>query len=205
MLAALCSSVVCGQKPEDTADDSGTSTATSTADTTPTSTDGTTTQGEEPAVCTCIDDVKFGNFSFTCSPLACFAVIASCDVEQGVEEAHGCEGIGGAFSVDEFALECSLLHLKSGTEGTLMFDLKSNGPVSQGGFIQILPNRQGLVRTWESHDLSGVDSPAGVVNLKDAAYFGACLEEQDLGLRLNCFRAWSDEQPSAQCDGEGFM
>ncbi|WAS97301.1 hypothetical protein [Nannocystis punicea] len=41
--------------------------------------------------------------------------------------------------------------------------------------------------------------------LKDAAYFAACLAEDDPAARFTCFRAWSDEQRAAQCDGEGVV
>lgn len=214
LIVCLCAATLaaCAPESQDTAGDSETSTEPATTEpaptdgttTEPTTTDGTTTEPADPA-CACIDPDNFSDESYVCDLGPCPLVVAFCDVNVGPldEEEPGCEGVGGVFSVDEAALECALLQLKDGDEGAIAFAVDSNDPGSQGGFVQLLPDRQALMRTYQWYDLGGAETPAGVVSLKDAAYFEACIDEADPATRFKCFRAWSAQEPAAQCDESG--
>lgn len=158
----------------------------------------TTTGGNEPDVCACIDDEAHFD-TYTCPAGPCGAVTIDCDVELG-EETPGCEGIGGVFTIDEMALGCSLDRLIAGDEGAVSFVITSNGPGSGGGVAHILPERQAMVRFWQFYDLGGSDTNAGIIALKDAAYFEDCKTKLDLAERYACFRAWNASEPPATCD-----
>jgi hypothetical protein len=82
--------------------------------------------------------------------------------------------------------------------------ITSNGPGSGGGVAHILPERQAMVRFWQFYDLGGSDTNAGIVALKDAAYFEDCKAKLDLPERYACFRAWNAAEPPATCDEASF-
>lgn len=163
---------------------------------------GTETEstGSAPEVCACVEPEEFGVESFTCGGWSCPMLAASC--EEGPTGAT----CGGGFDIDEAALACVLDALIAGDEGLLAWTFTPDGNVSvEGGFVAIQAGRSGLARTWLREDLAGENSPAGVVALKDAAYFEACKAEPDLKTRFECAVAWSDEAPTAQCaEAESF-
>ena len=170
----------------------GTSGTSGTADTST----GEPTTGE-PAVCSCVDD-RVDLDAYTCELGPCGSVAVNCDVEEGIDE-PGCEGIGGVFTVDEEALDCSLDRLIAGEEGWVGYQIESNGPGGAGGFALVLADRQALVRSWEYYDLGGSHTAAGVVALKDAAYFEGCKAMAALDQRYVCFTQWSAASPPPDC------
>lgn len=180
--------------PKDPSDTDTTATSDATMSTT------APTTGPAPEVCACVDDAAVAD-TYICDLGPCGQVVVTCDVLQGMDT-PGCENVGGIFSVDEAALDCSLDRLIAGTEGPVSFTIDSNGPGKGGGFAHVLPGRQALVRFWEFYDLSGTVRNAGIVALKDAAYFQGCKDMTDVAQKYKCFRAWNDGDVPADCDSE---
>lgn len=158
--------------------------------------------GTGPEACGCIDEEAHFD-TYTCEVGPCGVVVVGCDVTQGIDE-PGCEGVGGEFSIDEAALDCSLDRLIAGEAGWVGYDIDSNGPGRGGGFALVLAERQALTRFWDFYDLSGSDTNAGVVPLKDAAYFQGCKQLADLAERYKCFKDWNAAPPPPDCDVASF-
>ena len=168
----------------------------------PTSTtDGPTSTTGEPAVeCACINKDQFGADSYTCATDGgCGPVEAFCDANNLDEMDVICEG-WGAFSVDPVVLDCALDRLIAGTPGLVWWHIGSNGPGDYGGFVDIIGDRAGIGRNYQYFDLGGSDTAAGMVTLKDAAYFEGCKAESDPELKFTCMRDWWTAPPTNLCD-----
>lgn len=176
-------------------------TTSGTSDTT-IGTSDTTTGGAE-AVCECIAPAEFGGGSFQCATGPCGHLLASC-VGGGGDTDTDTDGGDCEPVVDEVKLNCALDLLIGGEAGVVMWVFSPDqGFSEQGGFVQVLPNREGLTRTWSWIDLGGEDSAAGVVPLRPAEYFQGCKDMVDPSAKFLCMRNWSEQQPSAQCDEPG--
>lgn len=150
----------------------GESTETMTGSTEATSETGAPTgTGGAPEACACIEPEMFGASSFSCGGWACPMLTARC--EPG--ESGSGDTCTGEFLVDEAALDCMIDRLIAGEEGLVAWEFTADSNFSaDGGFVTILPDREGLARSWQRFDLGGTNSPAGVVPLKSEEYFEAC-------------------------------
>lgn len=103
-------------------------------------------------------------------------------------------------SFDEAALDCALDQLIAGKPGLVAYHELSEGfggSSFAGGFVVV---GDGLTRRFSGSDAHLNETAAGFVALKDAAYFTSCKAEAEVSARYACFRAWSDDEPSAACD-----
>ena len=174
--------------------------ATSVGEPTSTTDGPTSTTGEAPAECACINTDEFGGGSYTCATDGgCGPVEAFCDANNLDEMDVICEG-WGAFSVDPVVLDCALDRLIAGTPGLVWWHIGSNGPGDYGGFVDIIGDRAGIGRNYEYFDLGGSDTAAGMVTLKDAAYFEGCKAVSDPELKFTCMRDWWTAPPTNLCD-----
>ncbi|WP_434425631.1 hypothetical protein [Nannocystis pusilla] len=196
-----------------TTDDSGASTSTSE----PTSTMTTTTTGgeltttgdtlgtttmEADARCDCVETWSFGPDSYACPKGSCGVLNARCESEDGETGGGECVLTG----VTEERIDCALDRLIAAEVGFgAMYTWTSDGGFSESGqWVTIVgPGRTAVMRSWSWLDLSGDESSAGLVQLKDAAYFEGCKAEPDLKARFHCLTDWTDDEPDALCDEEG--
>lgn len=156
------------------------------------------TGGDVNPACACIDPEMFGAASYTCPAPLCGVVSLKCDTEAGGSDPL-C-GTGTVVDFDEAALDCALDQLIAGTPGRVEWHALSEGSGSSafdGAFLSIA---DGLTRSYGGFDANSQESAAGFVTLKDAAYFKGCKAETEVAARYNCFRAWSDGEPAAECD-----
>ncbi len=181
-----------------------TDTAPAETDTTDADTTIDPTTGDPDPVCECISVAEFGGFSYTCGEGACGLLNPSCvegDGDSDTDAFGECE-----LSIEAEQVDCALDLLIAGESGVVKWVYSADQGFSEnGGFVQLLPERKGLTRTWEWLDLDGNDSAAGVVSIKPAAYFEACKAMPDPAQRFLCLRDWSDQQPAAQCDEPGYQ
>lgn len=169
----------------------------------PTSSTSTTTEPptDPSSECACIDTERQGPTSYVCPKGPCDTVRAECLPDENMQGSGFCEE-WGVFTVDEADLDCALDQLIAGDVGYVEFTFtRDQGFSEEGGFVGLLPGREGLMRTWDWLDLGGEWSSAGVVPLKDASYFEGCKSEADLQAKFWCMTAWATEEPAPQCDG----
>ena len=194
-------------EPTTTGTSEVTTTATTSGTVEPTTTGASSSTGPEmpppsPA-CKCIDPEAHGVGSYTCSHAGgCEDVVAFCDVNVGMDT-PGCGW--GTFSVDEAALDCAIDQLIAGTPGLVWWEIGSNGSESSGAWVEIGEARQGVGRSWDFIDLGGTDYDAGMMEVKDAAYFEDCKTKPDVDAKFLCFKAWSKTPPDALCDVEEYF
>lgn len=171
-----------------------------------TTVESSTTEAVDPGdPCACIDpDATGSSNSCTCARNPCGRIDAGCageaDADGDPENGSAC-GAGATFTVpDEAALDCALDLLISGQPGYIEYYFSPDQGLSgNGAFVGVRPGREGLMQTWKDDDLINLWSGAGVVPLKDAAYFEGCKAEAVLEARYWCTVAWSTEEPPAQC------
>lgn len=164
-----------------------------------------TSTGAPDPVCECISTVDFGGQSFTCGSGACGLIDPPC-VEGDTDTDSDTDGFGDCdIAVDDAQIDCALDLLIAGESGVVKWVYSPDqGFSTSGGFVQILPERQGLTRTWSFVDLSGEDSAAGVVALRPADYFQGCKDLPTGAQRFYCMTDWSEQEPAAQCDEAGY-
>ncbi len=176
--------------------DKGDESSTDTIGTTDAGQTEPTTGGDADPACACIDPEQSGAASYVCPEPTCGVVSLKCDVEEGMDPL--CDGT--VVSFDEAALNCALDQLINRTPGRVEYHTLSDGNGSSsysGAFISV---SDGLTRSYGGYDANSNESAAGFVKLKDPAYFQGCKAEADLAARFSCFTAWSDDEPTAQCD-----
>lgn len=197
-----------GPSTTDTSTSSTTTTSTTTGDT-------TTDTGEPDPLCDCIDVGEFGNSSYSCGAGACGLINPPCvPDESGTSDDGGDEfgdefgdeggGIDCTLTPDAEQIDCALDLLIAGEPAVVKWRSSTDQGFSEyGGFVQILPERQGLTRSWQLVDIGGEESAAGFVALRPAAYFEGCKDLSTARERFYCMRDWTDEEPGMQCDEPG--
>jgi hypothetical protein len=176
--------------------------------------DGTTvdaTTGAIDPVCECIDPAGFGSTSFTCGNGACGLISGKCvQTSDTTGGETGDTGTGGDTSDDPFddceleydeaQIDCAIDLLIAGEGIVKWYDSSDQGFSEFGAFVQMLPGRQGLTRSYNRVDIGKAESNAGVVAIKSAEYFQGCKDKPTPGAKFGCLADWSDEEPAAQCD-----
>ena len=166
-----------------------------------------TSTGAPDPLCECISTIDFGGQSYTCGSGACGLIDPPCvEGDTDTDTDTDTDGFGDCdIDVDEAQIDCALDLLIAGEPGVVKWVYSSDqGFSTSGGFVQILPERQGLTRTWSFVDLSGEDSAAGVVPLRPADYFQGCKDLPTGAQRFGCMTDWSEDEPTAQCDEAGY-
>ena len=166
-----------------------------------------TTSGDDPA-CACVDPGEFGVNSFICGSGDCGLIEPDCvpipgdtGTDTGDEGGIGqdCE-----LQIDDAKVDCAIDLLIAG-EGAVKWTYSSDQGYSENGaFLQMLPGREGLTRSYSREDLGLEESAAGVVPLRPVEYFEGCKQEPTAKAKFYCLRDWSDQEPTAQCDDASF-
>ena len=177
-------------EPETTTGEEATTTTGEESTTTTDAMDTTTTGAMPAASCECVDADVFAKSEAGCA-MSCGFILAQCQEDDCSD-----------FTVTEEALDCALDQLISGEAGVVNYRFGHNQTDEDGAFIHVQPDRKAVMRSWNWYDLIGVESSAGVVKLKDAAYFEGCKALEDPKARFWCMTAWSDDEPDALCDVE---
>ncbi|MBZ5712856.1 hypothetical protein [Nannocystis pusilla] len=162
---------------------------------------GTTTM-EVDSRCECVETWSFGSDSYSCVKGSCGILNGRC---EGGDPDTG-DGECVFTGVSEEKIDCALDRLIAGEVGFgAEWSYTSNGGfTSSGGWVTIVDSdRTAVMRRWWWLDLGGEETSAGLVRLKDAAYFEGCKAEPDLEARFDCLIGWTDDEPDALCDEEG--
>ncbi|MDC0669163.1 hypothetical protein [Nannocystis radixulma] len=169
---------------------------------------GTTTM-EIDSRCECVETWSFGSDSYSCAKGSCGVLNGRCEHQGGGDtDTGGDTGDGECVftGVTEEKLNCALDRLIAGEVGfgAEWSYTSDSGFSSSGGWVTIVgDDRTAVMRRWWWLDLGGEETSAGLVRLKDAAYFEGCKAEPDLEARFDCLVGWTDDEPDALCDEEG--
>lgn len=106
----------------------------------------------------------------------------------------------GTWTYDDAALACALAAARDGAEGTLTWYLSpDSGYTGHEGYLHILPGRRVLRQTKEWADLGGTASATDLWQLRDAAYFAACLALESPCQRVHCLFAGTTGPAVSRC------
>lgn len=106
----------------------------------------------------------------------------------------------GTWTYDEAALTCALAAARDGTEGSISWSLTPDSSYSgHEGYLHILPGRRVLRQSKEWADLGGRTSSTDLWQLRDAAYFDACLALESPCQRMHCLFAGTTGPALSRC------